>query len=153
MATMRKDRKETRNEKPDTESVVARTLPDTGQSAHYPARHNYRCASSDGWRAGMDACPVRAGFYRAGDCQATHPRLAYSDRGSDIGIREKKASIAYALAVVCPGNNESFTDQRRRGHRSSGISLLYRGGARLDAAPAERDGKRSQRNKGRAFSE
>src|SRR5579884_90108 len=148
MATMRKDRKETRNEKPDTESVVARTLPDSGQPAHYPARHNYRCASSDGRRAGMDARPVRAGFYRAGDCQTAHPCLAYSDTGSDIGIKEKKASIAYALAVVYPGNNESFTDQRHRCHHSSGISLFYRGSAWLDAAPAEGDRKRPQRNEG-----
>src|SRR5579883_674723 len=150
---MRKDRKETRNEKADTESLMARTLPGAGQPARYPARHNYRCASSDGRRAGMDARPVRAGFYRAGNCQAAHPRLVYSDTWSNIGIREKKASIAYALAVVYPGNNESFTDQRHRCHHSSDISLLHRGSAWLDAALAERDGKRSQRNKGCTFGE
>src|SRR5579883_307655 len=104
----RRDRKETRNEKPDTEPVVARTLPGAGQPAHYPARRNYRRAGSDGRGAGMDAHPVRAGFYRAGDRQAAHPYLTYSDTASNI--REKKASITYALAVVCPGSNESFTD-------------------------------------------
>src|SRR5579885_208268 len=108
MVAMRRGRKETRNEKPDTELALARTLPGAGQPAHYPARRNYRRASRDGRCAGMDARPAWAGFYRAGDRQAAHPRLTYSNTATDT--REKKASIDYALAVVCPGSNESFTD-------------------------------------------